>query len=325
MNMTDAAQIAVPSLPSVRGYKAVSSWFFPHPIVWIACVLLVIAEIFWLPFAGFTLQMGDTVNEFVAGTALLFTGIALSRFHWHRLSILAFSLAFFSLSARPANVAVYLIHDLSFPWVDAQLAYFDSLVGFNWLAQLAWINEHQTVARILRASYEMIMSFMLLTGISLLLLNKLEKLRELIMTYAISLSITIFIGAFLPARGAFFYHQPTADLLGNIPSKSGRDFLDHMISLHDGTLKVVSFDQMVGLITFPSFHMVMALLMMWATWRTIVFPIFVLFNILMAIATPVFGGHYFVDLIGGLVITALSIWIYYLWSGRKLGDVSAVS
>ncbi len=55
-----------------------------------------------------------------------------------------------------------------------------------------------------------------------------------------------------------------------------------------------------GLVGFPRFHAISAVLNIWAgwplrRWRIAILPV----NLMMLAATPVFGGHYLVDVLAG--------------------------
>jgi membrane-associated phospholipid phosphatase len=72
---------------------------------------------------------------------------------------------------------------------------------------------------------------------------------------------------------------------------------------------------MYGLVAFPSYHCIAAILFMWASWTVhSLRPFMVAVNLLMLAATPIVGGHYFVDLVAGALIVPPSIvlveWLY---------------
>lgn len=60
---------------------------------------------------------------------------------------------------------------------------------------------------------------------------------------------------------------------------------------------------MTGLIFFPSFHAAGAVMYMWSWWtlRWLRWPMLAL-NLMLIAAAPVFGLHYFIDLIGGIFV-----------------------
>ena len=77
---------------------------------------------------------------------------------------------------------------------------------------------------------------------------------------------------------------------------------------------------MEGLITFPSFHAVWAILFMWGF-----YPIkqlrygAIMLNLSVLASTPIQGAHYFIDLIGGTAVATIAIY----GATRLLRDLSA--
>jgi len=65
---------------------------------------------------------------------------------------------------------------------------------------------------------------------------------------------------------------------------------------------------LVGLVSFPSFHTSLGLQFMWAFWpyRWLRWPA-VVFNTLLVCGAVVIASHYFIDIIGGAVISLLAI------------------
>ena len=64
-----------------------------------------------------------------------------------------------------------------------------------------------------------------------------------------------------------------------------------------------------GLIGFPSYHAVLALLVMFYAWKVswLRWPAVAL-NLLVLVATPIQGGHHLIDLLGGGAVAALALW-----------------
>lgn len=65
---------------------------------------------------------------------------------------------------------------------------------------------------------------------------------------------------------------------------------------------------MTGLIFFPSFHAAGAVMFIRSWWqfrrlRWLMLPL----NLMLIAAAPVFGLHYFVDLLGGIAVAVVSI------------------
>ena len=75
-----------------------------------------------------------------------------------------------------------------------------------------------------------------------------------------------------------------------------------------GVLVISNLLNLGGIVTFPSFHAASAVLYTWALWplrwsR----PLVVLVNGVMLAATPLNGGHYFIDVIAGVAIAVSAI------------------
>ena len=74
-----------------------------------------------------------------------------------------------------------------------------------------------------------------------------------------------------------------------------------------------------GIVTFPSFHAASAVLFGWALWAVRwLRPLALLINGAMLAATPLNGGHYFIDLIAGVAIAVLAI-----VAARRVGQIIA--
>src|SRR5262249_53845181 len=88
-------------------------------------------------------------------------------------------------------------------------------------------------------------------------------------------------------------------------------YLDQLRDLpptRDGTLRHLELLNLGGIVTFPSFHAASALLYAWALWPLRwARPLLVFINGMMLAATPLNGGHYFVDVIAGITVALVSI------------------
>jgi membrane-associated phospholipid phosphatase len=88
--------------------------------------------------------------------------------------------------------------------------------------------------------------------------------------------------------------------------------------VRDGSLRHLELFGLAGLVTFPSFHAASAALYAWAFWSVRWFrPVAVVANAMMLAATPIDGGHYFIDLIAGIVAAVLAI-MAAKWASRRL-------
>jgi membrane-associated phospholipid phosphatase len=67
-------------------------------------------------------------------------------------------------------------------------------------------------------------------------------------------------------------------------------------------------EDLTGYVGFPSFHTIMAILTVQALWGLPVSgPLALAVNIPVLFSLPADGGHHFIDLAGGVLLTLLSI------------------
>lgn len=112
--------------------------------------------------------------------------------------------------------------------------------------------------------------------------------------------VAIPFSIFLPAVGTFGYFH----------INESEPYLKIIEGMHDGTLKTLDFHNMQGVVTFPSFHAAAAILIAYAARGIrLLFPVLLVLNAVMIIATPPIGGHYFIDIWGGIVQALATILI----------------
>ncbi len=159
---------------------------------------------------------------------------------------------------------------------------------------------------------------MLLLLVALELLCHYNQARAFLLWFIVSGIATIGIGIVIPGAGAFVhYHLPVASTTG---------YVSQWADLRNGTLRTINPFDNQGLVVFPSFHAALAVLCACAAWplRILKFPLLAL-NLLIIFASPAIGGHYFVDIIAGIVLAALAISLsgYILFETRKKRGVGA--
>jgi membrane-associated phospholipid phosphatase len=95
---------------------------------------------------------------------------------------------------------------------------------------------------------------------------------------------------------------------------AGSQWTGYLVQLHDlplvrgGSLRVLDIMKLGGIITFPSFHAAAAVLFLWALWSVWwMRPLALIANVGMLLATPMGGGHYFVDVFAGMGVAVLAI------------------
>lgn len=200
------------------------------------------------------------------------------------------------------SLALIPMAALSGPFADAELARLDHGLGLDWLAFYASVSAHPWLMIILKRAYD---SFFVDSAAIFALLcatRQHERAWQLGAANAWSLWFAFLLFPFAPAVGAVVHYGiPHSALLG--PGSSSALVL-HAIK---GGERVISGSLMGGLISFPSYHAAVAVLLTWGGWKTLLrWPVAIL-NATMFVASAIFGGHYFVDLIAGGLVAAAAI------------------
>ncbi len=293
----------LPALTSTQ--KDIARWF-PHPLMWAMLPAFALLAAAWLPLAGMELAYTPALHNLAVALGVM-TGMALlaQATGAARVAVFLFSLSFFLAFGVLGRVLNYLAMSTGLPFVDEWLARADALLGFDWLTFVAWMNGQERLTALAGWAYGM-HGWLFFTAFAwLAATGRFTRLRGLLMLFAFCGLLTMTIGALLPALGGFGHFRPAPEVIGNLPPDAGRSFLDHLVAVNAGELKRIVLEEADGLVAFPSYHTIMALMFIWAmrgTWLQ--WPVWGIAG-LMLFATPVFGGHYLVDILAGGAVFAL--------------------
>jgi hypothetical protein len=191
--------------------------------------------------------------------------------------------------------------------MDATLLAFDRALGFDFRIYLNFINDRQWLIYILAAGYGAIAWSTCVIVVALPLAGYYRRTGEFICAFMIALIATTCVSTIFPAIGVYGVMGLVAADFPNIVPQGYYDTLRDAPMLRDGSLRVLDLFQLGGVLTFPSFHAASAILCTWAFWPVRwLRPLNLFCNGAMIVATPVGGGHYFVDVIAGIAVAAAS-------------------
>ncbi len=214
-----------------------------------------------------------------------------------RLTILAEILFYISLYYIFTFFSIqitYLCLSLGYPIQDTLLARLDLSLGFDWLRWAKFLQAHPLFMEILDQAYRshFWQPFLIITVLAVT--KPVEGNSELLMGLVLAALMTFAVATFVPAIGP-------GDALGFLPEPAP------VIRALNGspTAQVLRY---TGVVTFPSFHTVMAILFAYAC-RNVrwLFPAIGGLNALMLISVPYSGDHYLVDMIAGAIIAIIAI------------------
>ena len=192
--------------------------------------------------------------------------------------------------------------------IDPTLAHLDALLGFYWpqLIELAsrfplfvsatWFAYHSVAFQF--------WALLFVLGMT----DRARQLQEFLAAIALTCLATIVIWAVFPAFGpSTLYSIDIPALFGKstiVTTEYGRS----MLKVASEGPNLIQPNDVLGLVAFPSYHCIMALLATWGAW-TIAWArwpcLFV--NLLVLPAAVIQGGHYVIDLLASMIVVAVTI------------------
>jgi hypothetical protein len=303
------------------------------PIDWAIILVIAISDAILLAKTSFRLEASPELR-ILAGLIVLALVRVICR-RWRsfpritpRLANLTRTILSLVLFSNAVSIlSVILTGILPLPTWDGALATADHALGLNWLDMYHWVTRHPAIEAGAYAVYMSLAPEMLTLFFALELLGHHKEAREFLLWFMVSAITTAGIGILMPAAGAFvYYHLPVASTTG---------YVAQWADLRDGTLRTINPLDGEGLVIFPSFHAALAVLCAYAArpLRILKIPLLAL-NLLIILSSPAMGGHYYIDIIAGIILAALTISLpgYILsWIRRRLqknvrhGDVPALA
>ncbi len=209
----------------------------------------------------------------------------------------------FAAVAAPLS---YVAAAAALPLQDAAFNNLDLALGLHWRGLLSLMERWPDLHLALRAIY---LSMMPQTALVVLLLGftgRLAWLRVYMLAFVFTALVTIALSALAPAEGVWLHDGiKNADpALLPVSHTSWPVFL----GLRDGSVRALMAMGSEGIITFPSLHAALAVILIAAFWpvKAARWPATTL-NTVMLAATPIDGSHYFVDVIAGVGIAVLGL------------------
>jgi hypothetical protein len=203
----------------------------------------------------------------------------------------------FSLTAA---IFTYLTATLAFPLVDSELARIDAGLGFSWPAWFHFVKSHPLLKGLFAIVYASLLPECAASIVYFAHRRRSDRIAEFLWGALLSILITAPISGIVPALGAFVHF--------GVPGPAEATYLPHLLALREGTASSFSVNEIQGIITMPSYHTVLAILIIYA-YRSCgrLFALALVLNGVMLLSLPSEGGHYLIDLIAGGAIAAVTI------------------
>jgi membrane-associated phospholipid phosphatase len=199
------------------------------------------------------------------------------------------------------------------PLADNTLFAIDRAIGVDPLAITSWLLARgQWIFAIMAAAYNFTIPLLVLSIAALALTGRRLEAWRAAFCFIGSLSSICLIAIATPAKGVGLWAP--ASLLQRLPGRSMRYFWANFDAFYAGGRPVLRLSTIDGVISFPSFHAAMGFIVV-AMWRKspLTLAPAAAWLLFMLLATFPFGGHYAIDVIGGIAVAAvwfgLSNWI----------------
>jgi hypothetical protein len=301
--------------------QAIRHLAFPHCSMWL-CVF----ALFVFNCIGLALSERLTVEASWPQTFFVFPALALAfillrlvvprpfggifRRVWTGCMALFFSCALFG------NLSVFnhLTMSVNFPMADSLLHSLDQMFGFDWLAIAKLISSNASFNLILEQSYfGWTMNGLICVVLFWVAVGREKRVIEVLFLLFATAFVCIFLSAAFPAEGAFA-KLADHDLRSRFKEGIAIYHMQDLLALRSGEPVHLILADMKGLSTFPSFHTCLALLLIWCgrgNWFCGV-PATAL-GVCILLATPVYGGHYVVDMLAGTFVFIACAFIWTNW------------
>ncbi len=260
---------------------------------WLALVLIAVIDAFWARLIGFHLIV--TWHDLKMPAAVLALTLTLRCFSFPRAALASELLSLWLVMAPIFQVLSYLCMASSGPLADSSLMSLDRMMGYDWLAGYHLVLAHPKILWLLNHLYDSFAWQTLYFCVLMGLMNRAGRMRELFWVIFLCTIVTDLGAMLFPALGPFYTFGFTHNG-GFLPD------MEHLISRRDLSFALA---QMTGVVSFPSFHTIMALAFVYGfrklgpiSWLA------GLANAVMLVSVPFIGGHYLTDLLGGMAVFA---------------------
>lgn len=265
---------------------------------------LLLIDLAWLPFSAIRLNAASLLVPLVAALVLAFVAhVYRERRAEHKiadgLDCSAQMIGFFAVGA----LFSYLLASLGFPLQDSVLYDVDRALGLDWMAYLKAVNQRPLLGLLFQLAYDSFIPQVLILIVTLSFTGRGSAARVMILAMILAGLVTILISGFFPAMAMFVHLNLTPADFPHLSPSAAFVHVHDMQALRAGAPFDLDLSKAQGIITFPSYHAALGLLMLLGglAHPVLRWPVVAL-NLTMIAATPIDGGHYFVDVGAGLII-----------------------
>lgn len=297
--------------------------FLPHVIprasLWLVVLAVCLLNGIWIAMSPqFSMSWNGIATLAGFGVLALFFLVVRSVRHatFDRFLDCAYCVAMFLIFAAFIRLGLktfnYLVLTYPQPLMDDVLLSWDQALGFDWNAYAAWIAAHAWLRDVLAVVYtDGSIVALLAIVVTAVLLRRRDRVDELGFLLLISGLLCILVAPLFPAEAAW-QTVASSHVKAMLGPEVWPEWRGHFQAIRSGEHVVFGTFRPMGLVTFPSYHTCMGLTVIWCSrGHPLALAAGGLAGFGVIAATPVFGGHYFVDLLGGAAVMLVTVLLWH--------------
>jgi PAP2 superfamily len=275
-------------------------------IIGLLCVDLV-----WSPFS--TLRFGaDSLTALIIVLVLsLFAFLLYKQFKFPIVIMsLGTELFILLLFSGVGFVFSYLVTASGGPLQDELIITMDKAVGFDWREYVAIFVRNDFLRTVSLIFYLLTPLLVIFSLIWFCLQGEISQASALVAMIILGGILCIGISGIFPNAGAAGYFLPDKNFYQGSSIIVDSHYMQTFFDLRKGAGIHVSFLQPVALISFPSYHSCMALLVVLCfRGRKAIYWVMLALNGVTLFIIPVEGGHHLSDVLAGAFVAMLAYWL----------------
>lgn len=277
-------------------------------ILFLIAAALVAVDLAWGMAAGFQVEILAYTRIALLSLVLVAAGIYYqTRRGEPRIAAMLLGASFLCAFSAAASLLNYFLLTFHGPRIDAHLASADLALGFDWVRMMTAMADHPLLNQLLFVAYNSVLPQIALMTVMLGWSGNPEKTYRFCIAVAAGALICIAVWSVAPSFGAFSVYPASFSQM--TLALDGR-YAQELVSLLQQGPGLINPHETKGLIGFPSYHAVLALLVIWygRGLPRLFWPL-ALTNVVVLVATPIQGGHHLVDVLAAFPVTALALWL----------------
>lgn len=193
------------------------------------------------------------------------------------------------------------------PVLTETLLAMDAWFGYHWPDAVAWVATVPNLGLILFIVYVSSFAQIALLMGMLAYLHRFRDLEAMVFSNAFGLLLVFVIWQSFPNLSQSTYLPIPVETALETHLLTHSAYGARLLEMATQGLPVVDVNSILGQVAFPSYHVVMAALVVWFAQRTpLVWPI-VAVNIVMVPAILIHGAHHIADIVGGVVALGVAL------------------